>query len=886
MDIQREIHEWTRSLPGWQRDLLRRLCLSEPLDSADEEAILALLRHEHKVPGASAVAAIPVKLEQIPAPSSAGNSPRILAVGPLQNVNVIDPGQTLTFESRGLTVVYGSNGSGKSGYSRVLKKACRPGPRDDEILPNIFDGAVANTPRTATLVIELGGERRERQRQVNAPPEPELSSISVFDSRAAALYVDSKNQVIYLPAGLELFSRLAQAQGRLQERVQAEIAAVQLHPLVFAEPAFTPPTRVKALLDALNAGTPPDEVRALATLSVQDERRFEELQRRAREVRVDPAIRSAGARRSADRLGELRTALAALLRDCGAGLLAQLRAASEALAAAEDVAKRVDHLAPEDAAVPGLNLETWSVLWEAARAFIGEAFPGRPFPPRGGANECPLCRQPLSPEAVTRLERFEEHANRVAARRVEESRSELDERLAELTRLGERRANLATSVASRAMEEPALAGAVAQVLASVEGRLQGMARAVQEGRWDDVPALANGPLDALAASEQALRAEAAEWERLIQPEARARDLRELEELEARRALAARLDDVLRHLEKLRTVAALHQAHRALRTDGITARLKKLMGETVTRRLTEGLAREMKALKVTDTRARLVCRGSRGNGEFFLEFDGTSGRPLSSVLSEGEQRALSLACFLAEIGAADHDGGILLDDPMTSLDLERRRHVAERLVEEARKRQVIVFTHDAHFLTELLELAELQNVPLETRSVHRFHQRVGLVDTELPWTSKPVAKRLAHLRHELHALVQLERAGEPAAYADKVATWLLRLRQTWERLVEEKVFNGAVTRFDRAVHTRKLRPMAFSQELVQAIRQGMTDVSFWMHDQPVSLDVPIPSSGELAGQLAKLEAALALADEARDETAGGAAPGGHTERPAPTRSRQA
>ena len=64
----------------------------------------------------------------------------------------------------------------------------------------------------------------------------------------------------------------------------------------------------------------------------------------------------------------------------------------------------------------------------------------------------------------------------------------------------------------------------------------------------------------------------------------------------------------------------------------------------------------------------------------LSLQGAEATPkVTAVLSEGEQRALSLAFFLAEMGAADHDGGIVLDDPVShSHRLPRQQEMQVRL----------------------------------------------------------------------------------------------------------------------------------------------------------------------------------------------------------------
>ncbi|NAV69341.1 ATP-binding protein, partial [Salmonella sp. zj-f50] len=40
-------------------------------------------------------------------------------------INALASQQELFFQPAGLTVIYGDNGSGKSGYVRILKHACR-----------------------------------------------------------------------------------------------------------------------------------------------------------------------------------------------------------------------------------------------------------------------------------------------------------------------------------------------------------------------------------------------------------------------------------------------------------------------------------------------------------------------------------------------------------------------------------------------------------------------------------------------------------------------------------------------------------------------------------------------------------------------------------------
>ena len=66
---------------------------------------------------------------------------------------------------------------------------------------------------------------------------------------------------------------------------------------------------------------------------------------------------------------------------------------------------------------------------------------------------------------------------------------------------------------------------------------------------------------------------------------------------------------------------------------------------------------------------------KGKTRVSLQLDATRSVDVGEVLSEGERRAVALAFFLAEVGVSEHGGGVVLDDPVSSLDHARRSYVA-------------------------------------------------------------------------------------------------------------------------------------------------------------------------------------------------------------------
>jgi wobble nucleotide-excising tRNase len=91
-------------------------------------------------------------------------------------------------------------------------------------------------------------------------------------------------------------------------------------------------------------------------------------------------------------------------------------------------------------------------------------------------------------------------------------------------------------------------------------------------------------------------------------------------------------------------------------------------------------------------------GSKAKHRHRPELIGVSGghRPID-ILSEGEQTALGLAGLFTEVHFDDSKSTLVLDDPVSSLDHERRKNVANRIAELPKERQVIVFTHDLSFV---------------------------------------------------------------------------------------------------------------------------------------------------------------------------------------------
>ncbi len=244
-----DIATWSESRPAWQRQALRYLVRQDELTPDQIEELFVLSRD-------LGVASAPLTALDVRSPKSQSSVVTLKAVRNPEDVNALAPDQTLSFEKKGLTIIYGDNGAGKSGYARVLKHACRAriDSRTQPVMPNVYKQA-PGIPR-AQLEYAVNGQNRQTQWQLDQPSPPELSAVSVFDSRTAAVHVDGTNEVAYIPTSLDLLQRLAKIADAIKEKArQAKDDIEAQTPIALKNPPINHETQTAKAVLALKQDT-------------------------------------------------------------------------------------------------------------------------------------------------------------------------------------------------------------------------------------------------------------------------------------------------------------------------------------------------------------------------------------------------------------------------------------------------------------------------------------------------------------------------------------------------------------------------------------------------------------------------------------------------------
>ena len=113
---------WLASRPKWLQTAARNLLDNQRMPDEKEVSILAKLCADE----ANGIAGLAFASIQPGSLSTSAPRPALRIAGLLdvQGVSAIKSGTALSFGSANITVVYGPNGSGKTGFSRLLKQAC------------------------------------------------------------------------------------------------------------------------------------------------------------------------------------------------------------------------------------------------------------------------------------------------------------------------------------------------------------------------------------------------------------------------------------------------------------------------------------------------------------------------------------------------------------------------------------------------------------------------------------------------------------------------------------------------------------------------------------------------------------------------------------------
>lgn len=869
MSILKEIVGWAVTQSPWKQDAVRRIIKNGDFTQNDVVELSQLLLHEHgyisECPGGLKIQ--PIDKENLESFSGVSARKVILQkMEEVKNVNALVSDAKLQFAIEGLTIIYGENGVGKSGYSRILKKCCKSRDVDSIILPNVFSENIKRVS-SAKISYSIDSENLECEWTDNGPSIDGLKELVVFDNKCGKIQVTDKNELIYLPHGTDIFKKLINLIIEVKKEIDKKKPTekkINLDKIDVESSSYN-------YISKININSSKEDVETTLKWGEEEEKKSREVSKKIFEENEEEVskkiLKISKEMTNFKMLQETILTLEKFSTQDNIGdIYALVKNKNEARAALSIIASEMSN----NNTLRGTGNELWRVMYEAAKEFsVNCAHPENKFPYAEGV--CVLCQQTLDEEAKKRFEDFSKFAEGKIKQKYDDLSVKIKDEEAHLRELRFKIENIKNILEL-------------DYVCITEDNKKNISIHVDllnKIRQNLIEVLAGQKKDSLNIKPiertfkpiiekyiEVISLKKDEAKESFDPENLKKLKKDETELNSLKIANTRINEVLGRISYLNQCENFSKMIKETDYASISRKGNVIITNSLKDNFLKLLLDELSKLGGMSS-IRLFVKSSTKEGKptFQLSLQNAnipSPLKIDSILSEGEQKIASLAGLLAEMGTAEHRNGLILDDPVVSLDHRFRRNIAKRLVEEAKNRQIIIFTHDIAFLFDLEFYAKELTVQTHIQNIRKEGKNSGIICTN-PWHAQNVKFRLKTIRDDIDSLSKEDPAEEN--YKDRVGSIYGRLRETWERAVEEVLLNKVVMRFNQEVQTQRLNGVQVDDEDFRLVYFQMNKCSKYMigHDKSLALLDNRPSIDEIRNDVERLSGFIKKIDSRKNTT---------------------
>lgn len=851
--VLESILDWSQGRPTWQRDALRRIIVKGKLDDNDYKELAKLCK---ECRSRNNVKPNLLDKNHLPANPGADAPVSLNSIKNIIGVNNLSTDQLLTFEPNGITIIYGHNGAGKSGYARILKRACRA-RHSGEIHPNIYDSKQSiPSPPSATISYTIGGvEQTPENWQDKNYPHPILSAVSVFDSDCADIHINEKNEVAFRPFGLDIPDELAIACQRVKEILTVEKNQLnKSRNTIFSKPPWKENTIVGQMLTSLKHDTDIAKISVLATLSEEQKKRLTHLRE---DLSKDPVKAAAEQKLKADNIKGLLKAVKLFAAQTTDDSLTHIASLGYDAKLKREAARLSAEKAFSGDPLMGVGGEVWRILWDSARRYSMQvAYPKQSFPPFEEGYLCVLCQQPLGADAIQRMRRFENFIKEDTEKQAQQAEESFKNAFQKLTQLNISILTLKSNLQEVKIQNPILGNQILRFIASARLRRYTLVKAVKNSQEFNPPNSTLDPSEELETLELSVRSYAEELAKSATDNTRKILQKELDELSDCATIQSILPEVTKEVNRLKAVQLIDECFADTTTNSITKIGNEIADTIITPKLRDRFQEEIVKLAAEKVRVEIIRSGGKfGSPQYQIQLFAKPDAKVGIILSEGEKTCVALAAFLTELATATHCSTLVFDDPVCSLDHRWRKQVAKRLIEEVEHRQIIIFTHDLVFVNDLHDLAQEKQCPAKLITLSREAKGAGIVSDGLPWKAQSIEDRIDKLEKTARNAKLLYDNNQEEEYSHQAVSIYNNLRASWERALEDIAFFRIVQRHRDYIETKNLKKVTVINESdCDAFRIGFKKCCDMVdaHDPSRARNAGTPSPNDILKDISALK----------------------------------
>lgn len=791
MTIYQEIIEWSKNQYNFIQDAIRRLLLNPVLTDDDYNEIYELLKKEAGF-SSTANPIIPTE-NDIPTNSENTDDIKLLNIENPINITALYNQANLNFNPSGLTIVYGKNGSGKSSYSKILKKCCWSKDKNVHLSTNIF--SPRSDPQSVRINYSKNGQELSFTWNNDTNNCSALNQIYIFDSRCANLYVNNENPSEYKPSGIEILEKLIIVCNKLTQKITDELA--QFNSI---KPEFPSELIQTSLYNWYSTYENNSRVDIEKKLQITQEQidRFNTLKQGL--ATNNPEIINNFLTQKVSRYSSLKTTLETLINNFNEDSIKQFEILRNDYITKQNAYIQAQESFKGNDIIQNIGSESWKLLWKAATEFIKTSIQDDfPLYPKTNINICPLCQQTLTQDAEKRFERF----NKFILDKTNSEFVQINQKLiSTISYLSDLNLNIDQNTYSELCNDNILFSDLINIFKQkFESSKNSVIKFLRMEINDLQVSIDTNLQTELSKIIDSIKIQITSNIDLINN--RNKLEKEFSELSALLFISNNRDKLLSFKDNFDICKKLAICNQMLPKRNISMKIGDILESKAIEiqqnafidyliQLNPAIASKI-AIKKTKT--------TNGNTYQKCKFN-SSDLEIADILSEGEQKIVALANFLSECTLASSKNTIVFDDPVTSLDQDYREQIAKIIINLSNERQIIVLSHDLYFIRLLKDkYKEEYNNECFIIGLRNYNGISGIVSDEIPYLAKNVQERIDTIRKVLKDINALDitRISEKE---EKIITLKDYMRQLLERTVEDVLVNKTVTRFSKNINFKR------------------------------------------------------------------------------------
>lgn len=790
------IIQYAKTLPNWQKILAKRAFSIEKDNLSDREFInLALLRFKYDLKirsieevGSEIISEIN-SLQDNTDNSTESFNTRLIEISEIIGVNALESSQKITFSPK-LTIIYGNNGSGKSGYSRLFNNAFFS-RGDKEILPNILLPSSEQKKVQAKFKFKTDGIDHEFS-FADVGLKKEFSVFACFDSKTVEAHVGKENELFILPNEMKFFKKLADLTTEVKNEITNELNLIKVERKF--EKEFIGDSDIKTKIISVNNLNELEKLKQLVIFTNTFEAEFTEAKNDYNSFKeINPVERSEIIKSAIKELQVIKTYIFQARNIFNDVSVKNIKLK---FAEIETLKKEIKDHGLESFKSQFFQItdsQIWRNFIASSIDFIKTEKDLNHYP--SCEEVCPLCLQKLNDEAIDLFKKYFKFL--ASEREIKIKNLENDIQVF--------RENVIKFTIKNVQQYPNLSSLFnpkEDQFIKIKNHLENINLSkdnanifMNDKNYNELNGIEYFDeenytilLDKLNNMLKELKGDKYQENLKIKE-------KKFIDYEHKKLFISKREEMELFFKELAYKNILIAEEKKITTRSITEKQKNIFNEYFTKQYKHKFHSESSSLGV-NFNIDIKPRGS----------DGSTGRKLdilnhlpSKILSEGEQRAIALADFLTEVDICKISGGLIFDDPVNSLDHQRKAYIAKRLVKESHIRQIIILTHDISFFYDLTTEAEKEgfkhNENLYCHWINRIDNTIGVIDLNRKKRMESDYQKPTRAEEYLQRSLKEQ---DIQGIEDLVKQGFNCLRSTYEAFVLFSLLGDTVVRFDRQI----------------------------------------------------------------------------------------